>query len=77
MLDYRLCPQAILAKQSGSVYATAAGRLPFNPLVLTEGLRFVRECLAASAGVTSEQRVMRTSLPVLAGYLRKVSGSSE
>ncbi len=58
--------QATIAKESGSMYATMAGRLPFHPYVLTEGLRFLGVCLHASAGVTSEHQLLGTSLPLLA-----------
>ena len=72
-----MIPQSVLAKESGSLYTTAAGKLPFHPHVLTEGVRFLRECLSDSAGVTLEHRALRTSLPVLAAYLQKIAASSE
>ncbi len=70
-------PQALLARKSGSLYATAAGKLPFHPQVLTEGVRFLQECLATSAGVKSEHRSLGTSLPMLAAYLGEIATSSE
>lgn len=69
--------QAALAKDSGSAYSTATGQLPLHPRILTEGFHFLRLCLSHSAEVTSEHKVMGTSLPLLVKYLAKISSSSE
>ena len=58
-------------------YITAAGTLPFAPPSLSEGLAFLRMCLAFSAGVTEEQELTNQTLPPLAEYLSKLAESSD
>ena len=72
-----LHPQASLSLQSETAYITAAGTLPFAPPSLSEGLAFLRMCLAFSAGVTEEQELTNQTLPPLAEYLSKLAESSD
>ena len=72
-----LHPQASLSLQSETCYTTAAGTLPFAPPSLSEGLAFLRLCLAFSAGVTEEQELTNQTLPTLAEYLSKLAESSD
>ena len=64
-------------QDSGQVYITAVGKLPFHPHMLTEGLRFLGACLSHSAGVTTQQALLATSLPVIANYIANTAKSSE
>ena len=59
------------------MYSTAAGKLPFRSPVLSDGLRFLGLCLSHSAGVTAQQTVLGTSLPVISAYIAKVLESGE
>ncbi len=58
------------------VYSTAAGNLPFSPLVMSEALKFLRLCLDCSAGVTREQRQRSQMLPAISVYLKELSTST-
>ncbi len=58
------------------VYSTAAGNLPFSPLVMSEALKFLRLCLDCSAGVTKEQRQRSQMLPAISVYLKELSSST-
>ncbi len=64
-----------LLERSGQVYATAAGKLPFPPAVLSEGLKFLSLCLSHSAKVTDEQKLQDRSLPVISAYVAKLRQS--
>lgn len=68
--------QAQLLLQSGNCYSTTAGKLPFAPAVLTQGLKFLQLCLETSAGVKEEQRLTNQTLVPVSGYLEKLHAAS-
>lgn len=63
--------QATLAESSGQHYTTDVGSLPFPPPMLTEGLKFVRQCLMWSADVTAEQMITSQTLKPITTYLNQ------
>ena len=55
--------------QSGDFFATAAGKLPFAPAIMSGALSFVRLCLEESAGVREEDRLTGSTLSPVSLYL--------
>lgn len=68
--------QAGLLLQSDNCYSTTAGKLPFAPAVMTQGLKFLQLCLETSADVNEEQRLTNQTLVPVSCYLDKLHGTS-
>jgi proteasome component ECM29 len=64
--------RAKLLLKSGNCFATAAGKLPFAPAIMTEALGFLVLCLEESAGVSEEQRLSGTALAPISHYLTQL-----
>lgn len=76
MLGFGLLFQAGLLLQSGNCYSTTAGKLPFAPAIMTEGLKFLQLCLENSAGVKEEDRLTNKTLVPVSRYLENLHTSS-
>ena len=63
--------------RSGDCFATAVGKLPFSPAILTEALAFLRLCLEESAGVSEEERLTGKTLPPVRAYLLRLATSGQ
>ena len=61
--------RAAIMLQSGDCFATAAGKLPFAPAIMSGALSFVRLCLEESAGVREEDRLTGSTLSPVSLYL--------
>ena len=61
--------RATIMLQSGDCFATAAGKLPFAPAIMSGALSFVRLCLEESAGVREEDRLTGSTLSPVSLYL--------
>lgn len=68
--------QAKLTLESDGGYSTAAGKLPFPPSALSEGLRFLQLCLIESAGVSEEDKLNHQMLVRIREYLLRIHGNS-
>ena len=77
LVSFTVYLQANLALTSGQSYSIASGKLPFPPLALVEAVKFLRACLANSAGVTKEQVLTNQTLPTISTFLTQVVETGE